>query len=96
MARSVLTLHLSQCHTQFRQTPFPRTTGFGNRSHYKQSHEMIKRSMNSYKPEIPRINDLCGRPGAGTTTGILALPMRYAGIPASALIKTDHIPQFFL
>jgi hypothetical protein len=70
-----------------------RTTGFGNRSHYKQSHEMIKRSMYSYKSGIPRINHICGGLDAGTTTGILAPPMRYADVFASALINLDHIAQ---
>jgi hypothetical protein len=69
-------------------------TGSGNRSHYKHSHEMIKRSMYSYKTGIPRIGNVCGCFDAGTTLHILAPPMRYAGILISALIKLDHITPF--
>jgi hypothetical protein len=71
-----------------------RMTGSGNRSNYKHSHEMIKRSMYSYKTGIPPTDDVCGDFDAGTTQRILAPPRRYAGIPASALIKLDHITRF--
>ena len=71
-----------------------RMTGSGNRSNYKHSHEMIKRSMYSYKTGIPRTDDVCRGFDAGTTIRILAPPMRYTGIPASDLIKPDHITQF--
>jgi hypothetical protein len=71
-----------------------RMTGSGNRSNYKHSHEMIKRSMYYYKTGIPRTDDVCRGFDAGTTIRILAPPMRYTGIPASALIKLDHITQF--
>jgi hypothetical protein len=54
---------------------------------------MIKRSMYPYTTGIPRIDDICGDFDAGTTKRILAPPVRYAGIPASVLIKPDHITQ---
>jgi hypothetical protein len=50
--------------------------------------------MYSHKTGIPRTDDVYRDFDAGTTIHILALPMRYSGIPASALIKLDHITQF--
>jgi hypothetical protein len=49
--------------------------------------------MYSYKSGIPRIDDICGGLDAGTTTGILAPPVKYADVFASALINLDHIAQ---